>query len=44
MTLKGKTTTYVRYLAQNGEQAAVIGRVEPYQGTNWENEAVVIRP
>jgi len=34
----------VALLNQHGEQALVVGHIEPYAGTDWENEAVVIRP
>ena len=34
----------IKVLAENGERAVVVGKIEPYQGKDWENEAVVIRP
>jgi phosphoribosylformylglycinamidine cyclo-ligase len=34
----------IKTLADNGERATVVGKIEPYQGKDWENEAVVIRP
>jgi phosphoribosylformylglycinamidine cyclo-ligase len=34
----------IALLAAQGERASVVGRIEPYTGKDWENEAVVIRP
>jgi phosphoribosylformylglycinamidine cyclo-ligase len=40
------TERAIALLAEYGERAAVVGRIEPFRGNpdNWENEAVVIRP
>lgn len=34
----------IAVLAEQGERATVVGRIETYSGKDWENEAVVIRP
>lgn len=34
----------IKLLAEHGEHATAVGAIELYQGKDWENEAVVIRP
>jgi len=33
----------VSLLAEHGERASIVGRIEPYEGRDWENEAVQVK-